>query len=229
MTQVGLAPWHDIKRRTIRAPVNPLDRATVVSVYPRLIDETKCTIQPGRFIIEPGTYDKPSVLVVTPSSWWRDIDDEQPLLEIPVSSIQVADSVVRDYCIGLLECEINTQMPGLFYIAGEKTPQQIKNEFKAQIDKATEMQKKWYAALVRLGDILWARSMGNPLSVSEEMKFAAHELGFEKDWLKDFTAMEMVKCIACGNLNNKSIVVCPNCKVVLDKEKFKTLGLSFAQ
>ena len=110
-----------VNRRTIRAPVNPMDKSTVVSILPKQIYERKITIQPGVFEIKPGTFENPAILVVGPSSWWREVDIEQPLLEIPVSSIQVADSIVTDYCNGLLACNMDTLMPGLFYLPGEFT------------------------------------------------------------------------------------------------------------
>src|SRR6187200_2386767 len=101
--QVGEFPGiNQVNRRTIRAPVNSLDKSTVVSILPKRIYETKITIQPGVFEIAPGSMEHPSVLVVGASSWWREVDVDQPLLEIPVSSIQVADSIVKDYCNGLL-------------------------------------------------------------------------------------------------------------------------------
>jgi hypothetical protein len=75
-----------------------MDKTTIVSIYPNEIIETKPTIQPGRFVIPAGSFEKPSITVVGPSSWWREIDMDQPLLEIPVSSVQIADSVIKDYC-----------------------------------------------------------------------------------------------------------------------------------
>ena len=65
-------------RRTIRSPINPMDKSTIVSIYPREIDEVKHTIEPGRFHINAGSRDKPSSLVVGTSVWWKDIDPEQP-------------------------------------------------------------------------------------------------------------------------------------------------------
>src|SRR6187399_2848659 len=127
--QVGEFPGiQQTGRRTIRAPINPMDKSTVVSILPKEIHERKATIQPGFFDLAPGTFDNPSILVVGPSSWWREIDENQPLLEIPVSSIQIADSVVRDYCNGILACNMADQQPGLFYIHGEWTAKDLKKE-----------------------------------------------------------------------------------------------------
>lgn len=215
MSQVGAFPgFKDLNRRTIRGPINPLDKSTVVSIYPQEIDEVKHTIQPGRFLIPAGTYDKPAILVVGPSSWWREFDEEQPLLEIPVSSIQIADSLVRDYCNGILGCNMGDAMPGLFYIPGEHDLKAIRDKYKAELDKAVAKQKNWYSMLVKLADMLWARSSGNPLAISDTMRMAARELNLtaNKDWMKDFTMISMVRCKACGALKNPEFPICAQCR-----------------
>lgn len=231
MSYVGSFPgmMQENRRRTIRAPINPLDKSTIVSIYPREIDEVKCTIQPGRFIVPPGSYDKPSLLVVGPSSWWREIDEHQPLLEIPVSSIQIADSVVKDYCNGLLACNMSDTMPGLFYLPGEHNLITLVKSYKHELDKAQERQRNWYSAMVKLADALWARSNGNPLAISDLMRLAAKELNQrEKDWMKDFQMIDMVRCHACGSLKNPLYPVCISCKSI-DPEHSKAKEIKFAQ
>jgi|SRR6185295_10429865 len=229
MSVVGNAPWHDIRRKTVRAPINPLDKATVFSIYPVPIHEKKITLQPGVFDLAAGSYDNPAHLVVGPSSWWRELSLEEPLLEIPVSAILIGESIVRDYCNGLVECDMNENMPGIFFMPGIVTPEALKALHKPILDRAAEKQKNWYLKLVEAADILWARTSGNPLSISNDMRIAAAELSLTKDWMKNYTQMDLVRCKACGTLNNASIIVCPNCKVILDPEKFKTLGLEFAR
>lgn len=228
---VGTFPLlSDIKRRTIRAPVNPLDKSTIVSIYPKHIVEKKCTLQPGIFEIRPGTYDKPATLVVGPSSWWKEIDDNQPLLEIAHSSIVVAESVVKDYCNGILACDMGENMPGLFFVPGEWAAAEIKAKYAKQLEEANRKQRNWFTSLVRMADALWSRSAGNPLAISDDMKMAARELNLvNKEWLKDSQTMELVRCQACGHLKNPLYPICSNCKAITDKEKAKELGLVFAQ
>lgn len=225
MSVVGAFPGlNALKRRTIRGAINPLDKATVVSVYPKEIIEKKCTIQPGIFHIKPGSFDNPSILIVGPSSWWRDIDEEQPLLEIPVSAIVIADSVVKDYCNGIFGCDMAEQMPGLFYVPGAKmdskgnnleleTLKWIKTEYKSELEKAHARQKNWYMFQVKAADSLWARSNGNPLAISDDMRLAAKELNVtaNKDWMKDFQMIDMVRCKACGSLKNPQFPICAAC------------------
>jgi hypothetical protein len=230
MSIVGEFPGHSaFRRRTIRGPVNPLDKTTICSIYPSEIIETKPTISPGRFLIPAGSYEKPSILVVGPSSWWREIDEEQPLLEIPVSSVQVADSVIKDYCNGILGCNMADAMPGLFYVLGEHTVADIQKSYKTELDATLMKQRNWYSMLIKLADSLWARSNGNPLAISDSMRVAAKEMNQLKDWMKDFKMLETVRCKACGGLLNPMYPVCPTCKAINDPAKAKELGLTFAQ
>lgn len=202
-------------RRLIRSVKNPMDRCTIVSIFPKSVDEIKHTIEPGKFHIEPGSLENPSVLVVGSSSWWRDIDIDQPMLEIPVSSIQIADSVVKDYCNGMLGCNMADSMPGLFFVLGEHTPMEITLKYKDSINTAKTKQDNWYRILVRLADSLWARSNGNPLVICDEMRLAARSLNFnDKAWLKDFQIAELVRCMACGNMRNPLYPICPTCKAI---------------
>lgn len=203
------------KRRLIRSVKNPMDRCTVVSILPKPILEIKYTIEPGIFKIEPGTFENPAILVVGSSSWWRDVDAEQPMLEIPNSSIQVAQSVVQDYCNGLLGCNMGDAMPGLFFVLGEITVAKLKTDYKTKLEEARIKQNNWYSILVKLADSLWARTNGNPLAISDEMRLGARSLNLnDKPWLRDFHIAELTKCAACGSLRNPAYPVCPTCKNV---------------
>lgn len=226
MGQVGMFP--DSRRITIPASKNPMDKATVVSIYPRAIREVKHTIQPGIFEIAAGSYDKPAVLVVGSSSWWRTVDEDDHVLEIPQGSTVVADSIVNDFCNGMLGCDMADNMPGLFYIPGSHDAKAIKEVHKNLLDRAKAKQMNWFRTLIQMADVLWARSNGNPLTISADMKLAAEHLNLDKDWMKNRGSVEMKRCMACGNINNIETIVCPNCKVILDPVRFEKLGMKFA-
>src|SRR5215471_15867259 len=227
MSQVGEFPgMQTAKRALIRAPVNPLDKSTVVSILPKRISERKYTITPGVFEIQPGSIEKPAILVVGASSWWREVDLNQPLLEIPVSSIQVADSIVKDYCNGLLACNMEDQMPGLFYIPGELSHSDVMTKHKPMIERAEHKQRKWFFELVRIADVMWSRTNGNPLSISDDARLGCKILNIQnKPWLGDIQSMELVRCIACGALRNPAFPVCGTCKAIIDKDLAAKMNL----
>lgn len=216
-------------RRTIRGPINEMDKSTVISIFPKVITENKPTMQPGVFTVPAGTFDKPGILVVGPSSWWREIDEDQPLLEIPVSSVMVADSIVKDYCNGLLGCDMAGKMPGLFCLAGEWTVNKLRQEHLPLLTKYRERQKGWYLELIKIADVLWARTNGNPLSISDDARLACQELGIkDKPWLQDFQTAELERCIACGTLKNPQFPVCPTCHAISNPDLAKKLNIQFA-
>jgi len=219
------------QRRQIRMPKNELDKSTIFSIFPKDIIEKKPTLEPGEFKIAAGLPEKPSSLVISSSSWWREIDIDQPLLEIPVSSVQIAESIVRDYANGVLMCDMGETMPGIFYIPGVVTVDELKIKHKATFDQAVKRQDNWFRVLVKLADSYWARTNGNPLAISDDSRLAAKMLKIEdRPWLMNF-AMENVQikaCPACGTLRNSAYPVCQNCKTVIDTDKFNKLGLKFA-
>lgn len=217
------------QQQALRGPVNPLDKSTVFSIYPEPVNYYSPTVQPGRFEIAPGTYEHPATLVVGPSSWWREIDPDQPPLEIGCSSIQMADSIVNDWCSGILGCDMAENKPGLFYLPGNITVEALKKEHKAILDAADRRQKNWFQNLVKLADSLWARTNGNPLVISDQMRLAARSLNItSKDWVSSNAQVELISCVACGSFIKSSVIVCPTCKVVVKPEEFKKLNLAFA-
>lgn len=225
-TLVGQFPGLGLSnRRTIRQELNPLDKSTVVSIYPKEINETKPTIQPGTFHINKGSYDNPALLVVGSSSWWREIDENQPLLEIPQGSIIVAGSIVNDYVNGL--AMINETMgPGLFFIPGDIDLIKLRVSYKDRLDAALIKQRNWFMQLIKIADGLWARTGGNPIVIDDDMRMAANELNLtDKEWLKDSQTVGLIRCVACGGMRNPLYPICSNCKMVIDVAAFNKLGI----
>jgi hypothetical protein len=219
-----------------RLPKNPLDKCTIVSVYPRKLVDRKPTMFPGYFEIEAAPDNDFSILVVGSSSWFREMEEGQPYLEIPISSIQVAEGFINDYINGLLGYTPEIAAPGLFVVPGEWTKKTIitykspeGKTFSELIEKARARQKRWFSEIVKLADTMWARTNGNPLSINDDARIAAEQLNLkDKPWLQDFRTIEKTNCRACGQLINPLFPVCPNCKAISDPEKAKALNISFA-
>jgi hypothetical protein len=226
---IPLAALKPDNRITIRGAVNPYDKATIFSIYPMPIHETKVTLQPGDFQIPAGMPNKPSRLVIGSSSWWRDIDPEQPLLEIPVSAVVVADSVVRDYNNSRLGSNMGDSIPGLFYLPGDIPIKDLVEKYPQVLETAIVKQRAWYNILVKLADALWARTNGNPLAIPDDCRLAARELSYQRDWATNFSRIEMIACVACGMLRNPNFPICSNCKNVVDRKRAEELGLVFAK
>ena len=222
MAGMTIAPSN---KRTIRQQTNPLDKSTIVSVLPLEINEYKHTIQPGHFYIPPASENKPEVLVVSPSSWWRDIGEEMPLIEIPNGSIIVAESIVKDYCQGMIAIDDNSY-PGLFFVPGEFKVEEIKEKYSKALKEAVQKQKNWFKNLIDMADMDWAKSNGNPSVISGLMRMAAEQLGFtDRSWMKTTLDVKKVQCVACGNLRNPDFPICGTCNRVVDQKLAIKLGI----
>ncbi len=120
-------------------------------------------------------------------------------------------------------------MPGLFFIPGAHHLGVVRKEYKHLLDQAFDKQKRWYETLVRMTDTLWSRTNGSPLCVSDDARLAARELMLtNKDWMKDFTAIEQIRCAACGSLRNPEYPVCATCKAI-DPNHPNAKDIKFAQ
>lgn len=214
------------RRRTVRADINPMDKSTVVSILPKdNPPEFKHTLMPSEYKIPYGTYEKPGILVVGSASWWADINPEQPLVEIPVSSVQVANSIVQDFSNGYLGCDMGDARPGIFWVPGEHNADSVRKNYQSQLDLAKTRQDNWFRILVKFADIGWAKSNNSPLAVDDNMRMAAKSLGLDREWIADSRAIEMIRCVACGNLRNPNYPVCLHCKTVIDRAAYDKLNL----
>lgn len=222
MAGMAIAPTN---KRTIRQQTNPLDKATVISILPLEINEYKHTIQPGFFHLDKGSVENPAILIVGPSSWWRDIGEEMPLIEIPNGAMLVADSVVKDYCQGMLEITEDAY-PGLMFVPGEFDAAGIKKSYSTEFNKMVTRQNNWFRNLVDLADKGWANTNGSPKAINGLMRMAAEALGMQdRDWMKTTLDVKKIPCVACGNLRNPQYPICGTCNRVVDMELAKKLGI----
>lgn len=211
-----------------RAEPNPMDKCTIVSIYPQAITENKPTLTPRTYTIGAGSYDNPAVLTIGSASWWSDLVPEQEPIEVTVNSIVIAESFVQDFVNGMVGFNGIECMPGLFVVLGEHDVASIKKNHKDKLDRALRSQRAWFTELVRLADIDWSRTNGNPLVISAQAKMAAEFLQLDKTWMRDFSQLKKVNCIACGELRDPAYPICRHCHHVVDKAAFDKLGLAKA-
>ena len=245
MPQGNFGAFQPTQKLTPRAPKNKLDVSTIVSILPFRVIEKKPTLQPSIWVIEksePGDF---SILVVDGASWWKHLEPNQPLLEIPVSSMRLAKSIIEDYCNSFIGANVGEQVPGMFYIPGKYTKETIKKfvvtdesvqeemnypvgtTFEQLLTLARVKQENWYRTLVGMADVDWARTNGNPRSISDLSRLAGQHLKLTKPWMQDFQAFQLDACPACGQLTNLVYPVCRHCKAIINPAKAKELNLSF--
>jgi hypothetical protein len=219
--------------RIQRRPKNPLDKSTIISVYPYEIRVHNHTSFPSDHVI-PAAPDGDFAIAIVESTYWvKEMGEGQPYLEVPTDSIRVAESIIRDWQNSLPGYIPNQADAGLFFIPGPFTKETILKfvdehgkKFPQLLEEARIRQKNWYGGLVNLADKDWARTSGNPLAVSNLSRMAAERLGLkDKLWMANFAAIEKKNCQFCGTLLNPAFPICPNCKSVVNETRAKELGM----
>lgn len=214
--------------RVQRRPDNPLDRCTIVSVYPLEVVDYKPTVFPNTHRIEGAEDNDFAILVVKGAHYDREVGEDQPWIEIPVPSTDVARAFIQDYINGLPEYVPNVAAPGMFYVLGAHDKKSIlkTDGFEEKLNAARTRQKEWFLRLIQMSDKDWVRTNGNPRSVGNTARLAAEKLGIkDKAWMQDFQQMQMTSCPACGFNVNPAFPICSNCKTIINPERAKELGL----
>lgn len=214
------------RSRQVRRPKNIHDKATIVSIFPKDMSKDFITLEPGYFTIKAGKIDKPSLMTIGSSSWWSGSNPDQPLLEVQVSSVNLAESIIRDIVSGLLCYKVNERQPGLFFLPGEVSLVDLTTKYKNELKHASELQENWYNELIRMANIDWPKAQGNPLAIHDDSRLAANELG-RKDlpWMGQFVVQELIPCVACGAPRNPKYPICSSCHSVIDTKLADSLGI----
>ena len=201
--------------------IDALDKSTVISVFPLIIKEEKPGVCPGRFEIAPCN-GEPSLLVVGQSVHHIDVGEDRPQLEMPIASAEMARSIVEDFIAAQIAVT-ETARPGLSWMRGEVTLQELKTKQAPLLASLKFTQKSWYLALVKIADDDWQRYHKHSV-ISDIQRSAARDLGYvDKDWLIVPELLASASCPACGTPIVPTIVVCPNCRCIIDPKKYKEL------
>ena len=202
--------------------------STVISFVPFDINEEKPGLYPPRYLIKASDMKTPSLLHVGTANHFVYLDESRGTLRVPDPSDQVARSICEDYIESQLSIDDDAK-PALFWVPEEVNEEFVMREFKIEILKRLNSQKRWFLNVAKLADNDWSRYHQHNV-ISHFQRKCADFIGWnpkEHEWMEPMTTMNSSACPACGVSVVKGIVICPNCKLVLDKEKYETF--QFAQ
>lgn len=198
-----------------------MSHATIVSVcnFP-IGPEFKPGLFPNDYVIPAATDEGLGIVVV--SDGWTDIPQlDRKTIRVPVPAAEIARSIVEDWKIAQLEIGAGAQ-PGLFYVDGALSEDEIVDELEAELNKARTEHSAWCRKLIKMADDLWAiRPI--TIQISASMVNAAKFLNVDRAWLRNTLVEEITVCPSCTTKLITGTVVCPNCRVILDKDKYAEL------
>lgn len=207
---------------TERRPVEPA--ATVISLVPFAIEETKPGMTPSRFYIDPAPRDGFTCLKVTKCSHGVYLDEFRPVLVVPTAPEEVAQALCYDYKKGQLGIELTVAEPGLFWVpgdyAGAEHHKALEAQYAAELREARALQVNWFKRLVELADDMWSKFHRRSM-ISEMQRIAASILKLEREWLIDVEiAASLSECPVCYEKVHPRAIVCRSCNAILNEAEY---------
>jgi hypothetical protein len=203
------------------------DVSTIVSIMPIRLSEDKPLI-PTHYEI-PAVKDTESdvaTLIVRRGSFKVYIDETRPALIIPEPADIVAAAICRDFKVSSSHFEPETAEPGLFWIRGGYTNEEVLEvkETKAPLAKARRLQNEWFKRLVATADDDWARYKMRKM-ISDLQRLACKCLSIERPWDIDFEigkAVRLINCKFCRAEVHPEAIICMHCRGILDMARYKS-------
>lgn len=165
---------------------------------------------PGVLIIEDGFHDIPQL--------------DYKTIRVTVPAIEIARSVVNDYCTAQLQVS-EVALPGMFALDSGYQASEVVVMFENELGAALERHTAWCRNLVKMGDDLWNISKQSR-HISTTMRNAAKFLQLQREWLSDATPIMTAKCPACFSIIEQGASICKHCHAVLDKERAAQFSLA---
>jgi hypothetical protein len=191
--------------------------------------ERKPGLYPGNFDIAACAEGDVQVVEVEKCFHKVYLDESRPQISVPVSSMEVAQSVVNDYVQAQLAVIAGEAQPGLFAVAGKYDKLTAAHTLKAQIAVAHEQQKEWFMRLVKIADDDWQR-YGQHKFISDTQRYAGKALGLERPWLLARQVEQALSvCPACHAQVHPQAIVCSHCRFVIDKAEYKKMQFAVVE
>ena len=184
---------------------------TLVSILPYALREEK-PLHPGSFNIPAVGKGDLEVLVVRETTREFYVDYQRGFIQIPEDPEVVARSVVADHIRATIHSDTNTY-PGLFYVVGDKTKEQVQKEHKAELARVTAIQNSWLEKLIKVADDNWQRYRRHNV-ISDQYRLAARWLGVKREWSDIVNPVEMGECQYCTTLISSKAIICPQCRML---------------
>lgn len=202
------------------------DVSTVVSILPVKIDEHKPGLIPGQYILA-GVKDPLkdwNTLHVARAQFPVYLDENRPALIVPAPSDVVAESICRDYKVGIGLIEHGVAEPGLFWARGLIKHSDVPVVLEKELARARALQVEWFKRQIAEADDDWGRYHTRK-SISTLQKIAATTLKLEREWNIDIEVREnllLKTCKFCMADLNPEAIVCRYCQGILDTVRYNS-------
>jgi len=200
-------------------------QATIISVFPFETVEIKPGLARGYFKLPACPEDKDFIVHHFEDSFFTlRLPATTQHINVPVTSIQIARSIVRDFCMSHV-CATHDAHPGMACLEGKITAPEVISKYKSVVEDIQAKQIRWFEELLKQAQNDWEQFHNQGL-ISFHQRYAARKLNYDAPWLIDYNpAAELKECPACFENIHIKAIRCPKCLAILDMKKAAEFGL----
>jgi len=189
---------------------------TIISACPFPIDEKKPGLQPGVFKIPAAKLERQDieVIVVKSGSYPVYMDHDRGSFVVEEKLETIAMSVVEDLCNAVLAADYLAR-PAIFWVSGEYTKEEAKEEFHDQIMDAIQKQAEWFRRLVQLADDDWSKTRQHKF-ITDIQRYAGKALGLQREWLIKPLTVATQECPGCAKDISGKALKCSFCGTIVN-------------
>lgn len=162
--------------------------ATIVSIFPFDIREAKPGMIPPEFFIPAAAKGDISILHVGLCKAYIYLDYERGSIPMTEFADIVAQSVVRDFNTAQLEFRGEYCKPGLMFLPGKYTKEQVLKDFAKEVEELKKAQYNWFIQLVKVADDSWNRTKRHS-EISDIQRRAVKELNLTREWVVEYVSI----------------------------------------
>lgn len=198
---------------------------TFISCMPRSISEEMPHIVPSQFNLDAAS-DKDFEILHIDNAIDNVYAGEGKHIQRIVMAEEVAENL-RNMVSNSQLCIDEKSGPGVFYVAGKLSKDEVRKEHVKKLQLARLRQLNWYRNLVRDADDVWSKFHQHRM-IGDLHRFAASALAVKKEWaIMADDDLEQIECPACGKgLPNSNVTICATCHTIIKpKEHMEKFGI----
>lgn len=199
-----------------------MSKATVVMMLPYEWHREMSGHNPTYYTFPRAENNDFEVVVIGDTTSWTYIGEGKSLQRKHLA-FDVAKELVDTYIEANLYISAEAR-PGVFYLEGDLTKDDVLDQFSEQLEEVRGKQNNWFVNLIAQADDAWQKHRLHR-EISTPQKLAAIALNQKREWLLDAIVDNTFQaCKACGSTVKAGISICPICKVQLKENEFTFAG-----
>ena len=203
------------------------DLSTVVSLIPYSFSANFPHTSPGEITIPACEIGDFNLTYISRAYSRVYVDSDRGYIQKPITSDEIATSIINDHIGSVINVQPGHAQPGLFFVDGHPTKDEVKRKHAKELEHAKDLQKNWFIELVKQADHDWGRTH-SPRSISTLQRAAAKFLGLAREWDVNTVIDNITLCPMCKN-DTRGAIICPNCKFIMDTKAYEAVKNQFAK